>query len=71
MNKNNPPKKLRLFKKTIAHLNLEQMYAARGGDHLTQRFCGETDSFTEFDCDTAGCQNNVTIIDCQPTLVCG
>ena len=39
MKKNNPLKKLRLFKKTIAHLNNEQMHAAHGGATLTEVFC--------------------------------
>lgn len=69
MKKNNPPKKLRFFKKTIAHLNHEQMYAARGGDTWTKRLCTETGTDTNLDCDTANCKNNT--FDCQPTQICG
>jgi hypothetical protein len=69
MKKNNPLKKLRLIKKTIAHLNNEQMYAAHGGGTITQRLC--TTTFTEGtqDCETEICTNSVTF-DCQPTQAC-
>jgi natural product precursor len=46
MKQNNPLKKLTLSKATIAHLNDEQMDAARGGS------TGETGAWTP------GCQSN-------------
>ena len=52
MKKNNPLKKLQLVKKTIAHLNEEQMYAARGGETWTFVFCTETKSVVTYDCPT-------------------
>jgi len=55
MKKNNPPKKLRLLKKTIAHLSDEQMYAAHGGDTATVVFCTHTNSASTFDCTTVNC----------------
>ena len=65
MKTNNPPKKLRLLKKTIAHLNHEQMLSAHGGDLLTRLFCSKyTDG-----CQTNDCGNSVTI-GCPQTQVC-
>jgi natural product precursor len=52
MKKNNPLKKLRLLKKTIAHLNDEQMDAARGGDPMTRFGCVNSLSVVTFDCPT-------------------
>ena len=58
MKKNNPLKKLRFFKKTIAHLNNEQMYLARGGDVYTKKLCSDTDTTDTFDCLTNGCTDS-------------
>lgn len=66
MKKNNPLKKLRLVKKTIAHLNKEQMYAVHGGDTMTRIFCTTTFTGDTVDC---GGTNSVTF-DCEPTYTC-
>ena len=58
MKKNNPLKKLRLFKKTIAHLNNEQMFYARGGDIYTKKLCSETTTIDTVDCPTNGCTDS-------------
>lgn len=54
MKKNNPPKKLTLFKKTIAHLNNEQMFLARGGEIYTKKLCSDTGANDTFNCPTKG-----------------
>jgi hypothetical protein len=50
MKKNNPLKKLKILKKTIAHLHYEQLKVARGGTPLTMWACTDTvkDSITAF-----------------------
>jgi hypothetical protein len=58
MKKNNPLKKLRFFKKTIAHLNNEQMTLARGGDVYTKKLCSDTTTNDTFDCLTNGCTDS-------------
>ena len=68
MKKNNPLKKLTLFKTTIAHLNFEQMYAVHGGDTATRIWCIDTSKDTR-DCLTVGCTNSVTV-DCPLTQTC-
>ena len=67
MKKNNPPKKLWLFKKTIAHLNHEQMLSARCGEGLTKLLCSDplTGPNTN-DCRTIGCKDS----DTKPTQIC-
>ncbi|MGD2089416.1 MAG: class I lanthipeptide [Candidatus Aminicenantes bacterium] len=55
MKKNNPPKKLRLLKKTIAHLNDEQMFLARGGEIFTKVYCTKIPTDDTFDCPTNAC----------------
>lgn len=44
MKKNNLPKKLSVIKKTIAHLNSEQMSQARTGGPYTRVTCIDTNS---------------------------
>ncbi len=61
MKKNNPPKKLWLFKKTIAHLNHEQMLTARGGSIWTKLLCSDPlTGIITFGCDTDGCKDSDT-----------
>ena len=55
MKKNNPPKKLTLVKKTIAHLSNEQLKTARGGDPTSMWACTDT--------------KKVFSIQCKPTLI--
>ncbi|MFC2140947.1 class I lanthipeptide [Acidobacteriota bacterium] len=57
MKKNNPPKKLRLIKNTIAHLNNEQMFAAHGGDTVSKLFCTDTKTNT-IDCSMELCSGD-------------
>ena len=52
MKKNNPLKKLRLVKKTIAHISYEQMTSARGGDPITRIHCYDTNAAETIDCTT-------------------
>jgi hypothetical protein len=68
MKKNNPPKKLRLFKKTIAHLNNEQMHAAHGGEIVTRLFCSDTGTGDTLGCPTTGCGDSHT--DPKLTEIC-
>ena len=67
MKKNNPPKKLRLLKKTIAHLNDDQMLTAHGGSVFTKLLCSDplTGPGTN-DCRTIGCKDS----DTKPTKNC-
>jgi hypothetical protein len=67
MKKNNPPKKLWLFKKTIAHLNIEQMLTARGGNGVTKLLCSDPETGTDTDhCPTIGCKDS----DPKTTIIC-
>lgn len=67
MKKNNPPKKLRLLKKTIAHLNDEQMLTSRGGDILTKLLCiAPEPGIDTLNCHTIGCKDS----DTKPTQIC-
>ena len=68
MKKNNPLKKLKLFKKTIAHLNFEQMYAVHGGDVVTRLYCSDTGTDDTKDCETKSCKD--WTFDCPPTKIC-
>jgi len=54
MKNQNPPKKLSLLKKTVAHLDLEQMDTAKGGIQITLRACTSTyiNLTTTVDCET-------------------
>jgi len=61
MKKNNPPKKLRLLKKTIAHLNDDQMLTAHGGSVWTKLLCSDPlTGIITFGCDTVGCKDSDT-----------
>jgi hypothetical protein len=67
MKKNNPPKKLWLFKRTIAHLNNEQMLTARGGEGFTKLLCSDPLTGTETEnCHTIGCKDS----DTKSTKIC-
>ena len=54
MKNQNPPKKLTLIKKTIAHLDVEQLKVAKGGDLNTLKLCNPTvtNLVVSADCDT-------------------
>lgn len=73
MKKNNPLKKLRLIKNTIAHLNNEQMFAAHGGDTTSRVFCTESKTNTIYDCSTDVCSGdsvNQVTDDCLVSVIC-
>jgi hypothetical protein len=55
MKENNPHKMLNLQKKTIAHLNYEQMYAIYGGNTWTEKFCIHTNFEVTLDCPRINC----------------
>lgn len=62
MKKNNPLKKLRFLKKTIAHLDHEQMLSARGGETYTNLFCTQTNSVVTYNCLTADCDTSLCTV---------
>jgi hypothetical protein len=73
MKKNNPLKKLRFIKNTIAHLNNEQMYAAHGGDTVSRLFCTDTKTNTVNDCSMEQCGGDSvtqTTDDCADSKIC-
>lgn len=73
MKKNNPLKKLRFIKSTIAHLNNEQMFAAHGGDTNTKIFCTDTTTKTTNECSIELCTGDSvtqTTDDCADSNIC-
>jgi hypothetical protein len=67
MKENNPPKKLRFLKKTIAHLDNEHLNSARGGDPQTKFGCISKNPRGTVDCPTVNCETNFCLFtqDCD------
>lgn len=61
MKENNPPKKLKLLKKTIAHLTYEQMDLAHACGTDTRIQCIDNNFMESIDCLTTYCDTDFCI----------